>query len=111
MQAIAEAVALGLSENLPRDLLLETLARTAVIAPAHMQKLAAAKRNDYTAQFPVRLMRKDFTLILDAARRATLAMPATESAAAVNLAEAASGGEEDFSAVIRRMEQGLEEVA
>ena len=56
-------------------------------------------------------MRKDFTLILDAARRATLAMPATESAAAVNLAEAASGGEEDFSAVIRRMEQGLEEVA
>ena len=50
-------------------------------------------------------------LILGAARRATLAMPATESAAAVNLAEAASGGEEDFSAVIRRMEQGLEEVA
>jgi hypothetical protein len=32
-------------------------------------------------------------------------MPATEAAAAVNSAEAASASEEDFSAVIRRMEQ------
>jgi hypothetical protein len=31
-------------------------------------------------------------------------MPATERAAAVSSAEAAVGGEEDFSAVIRRME-------
>jgi hypothetical protein len=32
-------------------------------------------------------------------------MPVTEAAAAVNSAEAQSGIEEDFSAVIRRMEQ------
>jgi hypothetical protein len=32
-------------------------------------------------------------------------MPATEAAAKVNLAEAAEGREEDFSAVIRRMEE------
>jgi 3-hydroxyisobutyrate dehydrogenase-like beta-hydroxyacid dehydrogenase len=106
MQAIAEAVALGVSLDLPRDLLLDTLAKTAVVAPAHAGKLASAKEDDYAPQFRVRLMHKDFGLVLDAAARSGLSMPATEAAAAVNAAEAASGGEEDFSAVIRRMEHG-----
>jgi 3-hydroxyisobutyrate dehydrogenase-like beta-hydroxyacid dehydrogenase len=105
MQSIAEAVALGSGLGLPRDLLLDTLAKTAVVAPAHVGKLASAKRNDYAPQFPVRLMNKDFGLVLTAAAQCGLAMPATEAAAAVNSAEAATGGEEDFSAVIRRMEQ------
>ncbi len=104
MQSIAEAVALGSGLGLPRDLLLDTLAKTAVVAPAHAGKLATAKRNDYAPQFPIRLMDKDFGLVLTAAAQCGLSMPATEAAAAVNSAEAASGGEEDFSAVIRRME-------
>jgi 3-hydroxyisobutyrate dehydrogenase-like beta-hydroxyacid dehydrogenase len=112
MQAVAEAVALGSSLGLPRDLLLDTLAKTAVVAPAHVGKLSAAKRHDYAPQFPVRLMRKDFGLIRSAAAQFDLSMPATEAAAAINSAEAASGREEDFSAVIRRMEQrtGVENV-
>jgi 3-hydroxyisobutyrate dehydrogenase-like beta-hydroxyacid dehydrogenase len=105
MQAVAEAVALGESLELSRDLLLDTLARTAVIAPAHVGKLATARRNDYTPQFPVRLMRKDFELILAAASRRGVSIPATKAAADVNFAEAADGGEEDFSAVVRRMER------
>ena len=105
MQAIAEAVALGSGLGLPRELLLDTLAKTAVVAPAHAGKLATAKRHDYTAQFPIRLMSKDFALILTAAAQVGLSLPATEAAAAVNSDEASSGGEEDFSAVIRRMEQ------
>ena len=105
MQAIAEAVALGSGLGLPRDLLLDTLAKTAVVAPAHAGKLATAKRHDYTPQFPIRLMSKDFALILTAAAQVGLSLPATEAAAAVNSDEASSGGEEDFSAVIRRMEQ------
>jgi 3-hydroxyisobutyrate dehydrogenase-like beta-hydroxyacid dehydrogenase len=108
MQAIAEAVALGRALDLPRDLLLDTLAKTAVIAPAFAGKMVSAKQHDYTPQFPVRLMQKDFRLVLVAAARVGLDMPATEAAAAVNAAEAASGGEEDFSAVIRRMEQQAE---
>jgi 3-hydroxyisobutyrate dehydrogenase-like beta-hydroxyacid dehydrogenase len=106
MQAIAEAVALGEGLSLPRELLFDTLAKTAVVAQAHAGKLATAKRNDYTPQFPVRLMRKDFGLILAEAARLGLSMPATEAAAAINSEEAASGGEEDFSAVVRRMEHG-----
>jgi 3-hydroxyisobutyrate dehydrogenase-like beta-hydroxyacid dehydrogenase len=108
MQAIAEAVALGHALDLPRDLLLETLAKTAVVAPAFAGKMVSAKQDDYMPQFPVRLMHKDFRLVLAAAAHAGLDMPATEAAAAINAAEAASGGEEDFSAVIRRMEQQVE---
>ena len=105
MQSIAEAVALGSGLGLPRELLLDALAKTAVVAPAHVGKLAAAKHNDYTPQFPIRLMRKDFGLVLTAAAQCGLSMPATEAAAEVNSEEAAAGGEEDFSAVIRRMEE------
>jgi 3-hydroxyisobutyrate dehydrogenase len=104
MQSIAEAVALGFGLGLPREALLEVLAKTAVVAPAHAGKLAAAKQNDYAPQFPIRLMSKDFGLILAAAAECGLSMPATEAAAVINSAEAETGGEEDFSAVIRRME-------
>jgi 3-hydroxyisobutyrate dehydrogenase-like beta-hydroxyacid dehydrogenase len=105
MQAIAEALALGSRLDLPRDLLYSTLAKTAVVPPALVGKLATAGSHDYTPQFPLRLMHKDFGLIIAAAEESGLFMPATESAAAVNAAEAASGREEDFSAVIRLMEQ------
>jgi 3-hydroxyisobutyrate dehydrogenase len=107
MQSVAEAVALGSGLGLPRELLLDVLAKTAVVAPAHAGKLATAKRNDYAPQFPIRLMSKDFGLILTAAAQCGLSMPTTEAAAVVNSLEADSGGEEDFSAVIRRMEQQL----
>jgi 3-hydroxyisobutyrate dehydrogenase-like beta-hydroxyacid dehydrogenase len=105
MQAVAEAVALGLTLDLPRDVLFDTLAKTAVVAPAHVGKLATAKKRDYSPQFPVRLMHKDFGLVLAAAARAGLSMPATEAAAAINSAGAASESEEDFSVVIRWMER------
>ncbi len=108
MQAIAEAVALGSSLGLPRDLLFDTLAKTAVVAPAHTGKLATAKEYDYAPQFPIRLMRKDFGLVLAAAAQFGLSMPTTAAASESNSAEAAAGIEEDFSAVIRRMERPVE---
>ena len=109
MQAIAEAVALGARLELPRDLLLDTLGKMAVVAPAHAGKLATAKKDDYAPQFPIRLMRKDFRLVLGAAEQLGLSMPATEAAAATNAEESRAGREEDFSAVIRRMEETAKE--
>jgi len=109
MQAIAEAIALGARLELPRDLLLDTLGKTAVVAPAHAGKLATAKKDDYAPQFPIRLMRKDFRLVLGAAEQLGLSMPATEAAAATNAEESRAGREEDFSAVIRRMEETAKE--
>ena len=112
MQALAEAVALGSKLNLPRDLVLDTLAKTAVVSPAHAGKLITAKQHDYSPQFPIRLMRKDFGLVLTEAAQARLEMPATEAASVVNSEESAAGIEEDFSAVFRQMEQraGTKEV-
>jgi 3-hydroxyisobutyrate dehydrogenase-like beta-hydroxyacid dehydrogenase len=105
MQAIAEAVVLGETAGLDRARLLEVLSHTAVIAPAHVGKLARAAINDYSPQFPLRLMNKDFQLILKAAAQAHLPMPATEAAFRVNLGELTRNDEEDFSAVLRRMEE------
>jgi 3-hydroxyisobutyrate dehydrogenase-like beta-hydroxyacid dehydrogenase len=105
MQAIAEAVTLGEKAGLARKRLLEVLARTAVIAPAHLGKLASAANNDYRPQFPLRLMNKDFQLILREAAQVDLAMPATEAAFRVNSDELERGDEPDFSAVLRRMEE------
>ena len=50
-------------------------------------------------------MRKDFRLVLGAAQQLGLAMPTTEAAAALIAEEASVGIEEDYSAVIRRMEK------
>jgi len=105
MQAIAESVALGQKEGLDRHRLFEVLSRTAVIAPAHLGKLSRADRGDYSAQFAIRLMNKDFGLVLETAAAAKVPMPATAAAFQMNVAEFGEGKEEDFSAVIRLMER------
>jgi 3-hydroxyisobutyrate dehydrogenase-like beta-hydroxyacid dehydrogenase len=104
MQAIAEAAAFGEKAGLERDRLLEVLAQTKVVAPAHAGKIAQARANDYTPQFPLRHMNKDFRLILEEAAAVQAPMPATAAAQQVNMIEAAKGSEEDFSAVMRSME-------
>jgi 3-hydroxyisobutyrate dehydrogenase-like beta-hydroxyacid dehydrogenase len=105
MQAIAEALALGGRMGLPRQLLFDTLGKTAVVAPAHLGKLETAKRNDYATQFPLRLMQKDFHLILSKSAELGVPMPATLAAAETTMAEAAFGHEEDYSAVVRLTEE------
>ncbi len=105
MQAIAEAVALGEKAGLDRQRLLDVLSQTAVVAPAHVGKLQRAMKGDYSPQFPLRLMKKDFWLILNLAAAVGAQMPATHAAFEVNAAQSAQGNEQDFSAVILRMEK------
>jgi 3-hydroxyisobutyrate dehydrogenase-like beta-hydroxyacid dehydrogenase len=105
MQAIAESVALGQKEGLDRHRLLEVLSHTAVIAPAHLGKLSRADRGDYSPQFAIRLMNKDFGLVLETAAAARVPMPATAAAFQMNVAEFNEREEEDFSAVISLMER------
>jgi 3-hydroxyisobutyrate dehydrogenase len=104
MQAIAEAVALGQKAGLDRGRLFEVLSHTAVIAPAHIGKLTRAASNDYSAQFALRLMNKDFRLILETAAEMRVPMPVTAAAFQINTAQAADFADEDFSAVIRLTE-------
>jgi 3-hydroxyisobutyrate dehydrogenase-like beta-hydroxyacid dehydrogenase len=105
MQAVAEAVALGEKAGLDRNRLLEVLAETAVVAPAHLGKLEKAMKSDYNPQFPLRLMNKDFGLILNLAAAVGAQMPATRAAFEVNAAQSVEGQEQDFSAVILEMEK------
>jgi len=109
MQAIAEACALGESQALDREQLLTVLSKTAVVAPAHVGKLLRAVRNDYGPQFPLRLMNKDFRLILETASNFNLELPVTEAAFQVNSEALALGPEQDFSIVIQEMESRAQE--
>jgi 3-hydroxyisobutyrate dehydrogenase len=105
MQAIAEAVALGEKAGLDRNRLLEVLSQTAVVAPAHVGKLQRAMKDDYSSQFLIRLMNKDFKLILDLAAAVGARMPAAGAAFEINEKQSDQGPEQDFSAVILQMEK------
>jgi 3-hydroxyisobutyrate dehydrogenase-like beta-hydroxyacid dehydrogenase len=104
MQAIAEAAALGEKAGLSRDVLLEVLAQTAVVAPAHVGKLSRAARGEYSAQFPLPLMNKDFSLILQLAAGIDAVMPATSAAFQINSEAMAADADQDFSVVMKIME-------
>jgi 3-hydroxyisobutyrate dehydrogenase len=105
MQAIAEAVALGEKAGLDRNRLLDVMSQTAVVAPAHVGKLQRAMKSDYSPQFPLRLMNKDFGLILNLAAAVGARMPATIAAFEANARQSEQGKEQDFSAVILQMEK------
>jgi 3-hydroxyisobutyrate dehydrogenase len=105
MQAIAEAVALGEKAGLDRNRLLDVLSQTAVVAPAHVGKLQRAMKSDYSPQFPIRLMNKDFGLILELAATVGARMPAAGAAFEINARQSDEGAEQDFSAVILQMEK------
>jgi 3-hydroxyisobutyrate dehydrogenase-like beta-hydroxyacid dehydrogenase len=105
MQAIAEASAMGEKSGLSREILLQVLSQTALIAPAHVGKLSRAARGDYSPQFPLPLMNKDFRLILQLADEVGAKMPATSAAFQVNRETLEMYGDLDFSAVLKYMEQ------
>jgi 3-hydroxyisobutyrate dehydrogenase-like beta-hydroxyacid dehydrogenase len=109
MQALAEAVAFGLKAGLQRERLLEVLGATAVVSPSQKSKLNNVLTEAYPPAFPLRLMFKDYRLILDTAMGLPAAMPATAAAEQVSAAEFArqseAGRDEDFSSVVRTMER------
>ena len=107
IQALAEAIALGERAGLPRGRLLEALADTSVLSPSQRSKFDNIQRDEYPAMFPLRLMFKDFSLILQRALELSVAMPATAAAAQVvateHAREAAAHVDDDLSAVVRTM--------
>jgi 3-hydroxyisobutyrate dehydrogenase len=108
MQALAEALAFGLKGGLERARLLEVIGRTAVVSPSQVSKLRNVSSGAYPAEFPLRLMFKDFGLIADTALHLSAAMPSTAAAqrmCALEFAgQSAAGRDEDFSSIIRAME-------
>ena len=76
MEAIAEAVSLGEHLKLNRNVLLDVLPKTAVVAPAFSGKFSKIKSNDYSPQFPLHLMSKDLNLVQSVAGRSGAELPA-----------------------------------
>ena len=107
VQALAEAIALGVKAGLPRERFLQVLGETAVVSPSQKSKLENARKDDYPAAFALRLMFKDFGLIVETAMEWSVPMPATAAAVQVAAAEharqSAAHSDEDFSVVIRAM--------
>jgi 3-hydroxyisobutyrate dehydrogenase len=107
VQALAEAVALGRKAGLDTSLMLSVLGSTAVVSAAQKGKFENVARGEFPAAFALRMMSKDFALILRLAESLSVAMPAVAVAKQINTVEQArsQGREEDFSAVVRTMQE------
>jgi 3-hydroxyisobutyrate dehydrogenase len=105
MQSLAEAIALGEKAGLERGTLLEVLEQTAVMSPSQKSKLANVKSDQYPTQFALSLMHKDLGLVMRQAADISVSMPATAAAEQMYTAAMAKGKDEDFSVVIRFMQE------
>jgi 3-hydroxyisobutyrate dehydrogenase-like beta-hydroxyacid dehydrogenase len=99
MQAIAEAVSLGEHLKIDRNVLLDVLAKTAVIPPAFVGKFQKIKNGDYSPEFPLRLMSKDMDLAMNAARSSGAVLPAATAAQSVLASSVSSNGDLDLAAI------------
>ena len=104
MQALAEAIALGEKAGLPRSGLLDVLEQTYVLSASQKSKLANVQEGQYPTQFALALMHKDLGLVLQQADAAAVIMPVTAAAEQMYTAALAQGMNEDFSIVIKFME-------
>jgi 3-hydroxyisobutyrate dehydrogenase-like beta-hydroxyacid dehydrogenase len=99
MQSIAEAVSLGEHLRIDRNVLLDVLSKTAVVPPAFVGKFQKIKNNDYSPEFPLRLMSKDMDLAMNAAKASGADLPAATIAQSVLAANLPASGDLDLAAI------------
>jgi 3-hydroxyisobutyrate dehydrogenase-like beta-hydroxyacid dehydrogenase len=99
MQAIAEAVSLGEHLKMDRNIMLDVLSKTAVIAPAFVGKIKKIKNGDYSPEFPLRLMSKDMDLAMNAAKSSGAVLPAAAAAQSVLASNISANGDLDLAAI------------
>ena len=99
MQAIAEAVSLGEHLQIDTTILLDVLSKTAVIPPAFVDKFQKIKNDDYSPEFPLRLMSKGMDLVLETAASVAASLPAAAVAQSVLASNLSSKGDLDLSAI------------
>ena len=105
MQALAEALTLGEHAGLDKDVLIDVLQQTSVLTPGQKAKLQNARNDTYPIQFALRLMWKDFGNVMRLAQEHSVPLPATAAAHQISAIAHTRGPDEDFSAVIRTMEE------
>jgi 3-hydroxyisobutyrate dehydrogenase-like beta-hydroxyacid dehydrogenase len=99
MQAIAEAVSLGEHLRIDRNVLLDVLSKTTVIPPAFGGKIKKIKNNDYSPEFPLRLMSKDMNLVMEAAKVSGADLAAARVVQSVLAANLSTNGDQDLSVI------------
>jgi len=102
MIAFSEALALGESLGIPRELLLESIPGSAVAAPFLSGKKVKIEQNDFEADFPLQWIYKDLQLVATTAYEQGVPLVVGNAAKEVYaLAKRDGLGEADFSAVYR----------
>lgn len=99
MQAIAEAISLGEHLRIDTAVLLDVLSKTAVVPPAFVGKFKKIKANDYSPEFPLRLMSKDMDLVMQTAAAVGARLPAASVAQSVLASNLAASGDLDLAAI------------
>jgi len=99
MAAIAEAISLGEHLKIEKNTLLDVLSKTAVIPPAFLGKFKKIKSDDYSPEFPLRLMSKDMNLVSEAAASTGAKLPVASAVQKVFATYAGSIGDLDLSAI------------
>ncbi|MDF7674398.1 NAD(P)-dependent oxidoreductase [Acetobacteraceae bacterium ESL0709] len=107
LNVIAEAVSYGLAAGINRDILYNSLQELAVISPHHKRKLKMAQNGSFPAQFPTRLMLKDMGLLLDAGQNTSATLLGMAVAAQALASSNVYHKDEDYSALIGKMEKDL----
>ena len=106
MVSFSETVVLGMKMGFDKTFLLDTLSQGAVAAPFLQYKSGRIKEDEYGAQFPLELMRKDLHLLLTTAYEQDVPQYMAANARELYTAALNKGmAREDFSAIFRYLEQ------
>ncbi len=100
MVAFSEAVVLGESLGIPKDLLLDTLLKSPVTPPFLSLKRGKLESGNYESEFPLQWMHKDAQLAAETAYETGAALPASSVVKEIYALAVRRGlGNLDFSAV------------
>ena len=100
MAAFSEGLALGKSLGIPTEKLFETLLGTPLVPPYLAVKKGKIIDGDLEADFPLKWMNKDLSLVANAAYEHNVAMPLANSAKEIyRLAQLHGHGDHDFAAI------------
>ena len=106
MVAFSEAIVLGESLGIPKDLLFNTLLSSPVAAPFLSMKREKLESGNFETDFPLQWMHKDTQLVAETAYEAGVAIPATNAVKEIYALAVRKGlGEQDFSAVYKLLSE------
>ncbi|HSQ78878.1 MAG TPA: NAD(P)-dependent oxidoreductase [Nitrospirota bacterium] len=106
MVAFSEAIVLGESLGIPKDLLFNTLLSSPVAAPFLAMKRGKLESGNFETEFPLQWMHKDTQLVAETAYEAGVAIPATNTVKEIYALAVRKGlGEQDFSAVYKLLSE------